>query len=140
MTRRAAIRDDGALTVFFVLLVPALVLVAGLVFDGGQLLAARRAVQDAAQDAARAGAQAVDVAAVREGHTMLAGPRAAVAARTWLAAEGESGSVSVSGDTVTVTVRRAVPLALLGAVGLSSRTVSATEQARIVRGVTGAET
>lgn len=131
--------EGGAVTVFFVLLVVAMVLVAGLVYDGGRLLAARREAQDAAQDAARAGAQALDIAAVRSGTTTLAPADAAAAARAWLASEGASGSVSVAGDTVSVSVRHPVRLALLALAGVPTRTVRAEASARIVEGVTGAE-
>ena len=130
--------ERGSLTAFFVLLVVAFLLVAGLVYDGGALLTARRDVADAAQDAARAGAQAVDVAAVRAGTPTLAPDAAVTAARAWLAAEGHTGTVTVAGDTVTVTVTDTVQLTLLSLAGLSARTVSAVEQARIVSGVTEA--
>lgn len=135
----AACDDRGSLTVYFLVMVLSLLLIAGLVFDGGRLLAARREVQDAAQDAARAGAQAIDVTAVRDGTTTLDQADAAAAARTWLSSEGEVGTVTVDADAVSVSVSRTVPLALLAAAGIPSRTVRAEESARIVDGVTGAE-
>jgi Flp pilus assembly protein TadG len=130
--------ERGSLTAFFVLLVVAFLLVAGLVYDGGALLTARRDVADVAQDAARAGAQAIDVAAVRGGSPTLAPDAAVTAAHRWLAVEGHTGTVTVAGDTVAVTVTDTVPLTLLSLAGLSARTVSAVEQARIVSGVTEA--
>lgn len=132
--------ERGSLTVFFVLLVGTLVVAAGLVFDGGRLLAARRDVADAAQDAARAGAQRIDPAAARTGTTTLDPDTARAAAHAWLTGHGHTGAVTVTADTVTVTVSRDVPLALLGMVGVASRTVTATETARIVEGVTEADT
>ena len=137
---RAARWERGSLTAFFVLFVVAVLLVAGLVFDGGALLTARRDVADAAQDAARAGAQAIDIATVRAGDTTLSPNEAATAARAWLATEGHTGTVVVTGDTVTVTVSDTVRLTLLPLAGISARTVSAVERARIVRGVTEADT
>ena len=131
--------ERGSLTVYFVVLSLSLLLIAGLVFEGGRLLAARREVQDAAQDAARAGAQALDVAALRDGTTTLDQADAAAAARAWLAAEGESGTVTVNGSSVTVSISRSVPLAMLAATGVTSRTVRAEETARIVDAVTGGE-
>jgi Flp pilus assembly protein TadG len=131
--------DHGSLTVFFVLLVTTLLLVAGLVFDGGRLLAARRDAVDAAQDAARAGAQQIDPAAARAGDTRLAADAADAAAQAWLADEGHTGDVTVTADTVTVSVSREVPLALLALAGIPARTVSAMETARIVEGVTEAD-
>ena len=44
-----------------------MLLAAGLAFDGSRVLAARREAVDVARQAARAGAQAVDIGAVRAG-------------------------------------------------------------------------
>jgi Flp pilus assembly protein TadG len=131
--------DRGSLTVFFALLVTGLLLVAGLVLDGGRLLAARRDVVDAAQSAARAGAQQIDPVAAHTGITTLAPDAARAAAEAWLADVGHRGDVTATDDTVTVAVSRDVPLALLGLAGIPSRTVYATETARIVEGVTEAD-
>lgn len=131
--------ERGALSAFVVVLTTTLVLVAGLVLDGGRMLAARREVQDVAQNAARAGAQAVDVAAVRGGLTSLDAARAVDAADAYLARVGHAGSARVAGDAVEVTVTDTVPMLLLNIAGVQPRTVSAVEQARIVQGVQGPE-
>lgn len=135
MTRRLEC-EDGSLTAYVVVLAATVVLVAGLVVDGGRLLAARRDAQHAAQSAARAAAQAIDLAALRDGQVRLSPADADAAARAWLGDHGYTGSVTVTGDTVQVRVRRTVPLRLLSAAGLPARTVEAAEQARAVQGVT----
>ena len=58
-------RERGSVTVFVVIFTIALVFVAGLVFDGGQILAARREASNVAESAARAGAQAIDEGELR---------------------------------------------------------------------------
>ena len=132
--------EDGAITVFVVGLTFALMLVAGLVYDGGRILAARRQAHDLADNAARAAAQAVDLDALRAGASPTLDPLAAqVAAETYLADTGYEGEVTVSADRVEVTVSITTPMALLQLAGLTERTVTATGEARIVRGVTGAE-
>ncbi len=129
------------MTVFVAVMTVALLMASGLVLDGGRLLAARQEATDAASAAARAGAQAVDVAALRSGGTVSVEPAsAATAARRFLASRGLQGDVYTIGDRVHVSVEIRRPTALLGLVGISSLTVSGEGSARIVRGVTGAET
>jgi hypothetical protein len=110
--------------------------VAGLVVDGGSILAARQHAFEDADAAARAGAQAVDVAALRGGRPVSLDPgRARQLAQAQLAASGESGTVTVTGDDVTVVITRTQPLSILGFVGLSSVTIHASGTAHAVRGV-----
>ncbi len=127
--------EHGAVVVFVIGLAPALLLVAGLVFDGGQILAARREAYALADNAARAGAQAVDLDALRAGKPVIQPATAEAAARSYLERFGWEGAVVVTGDTVRVRVSQAVPLAVLKMVGMQARTVGGTGEARIVRGV-----
>lgn len=134
-------RDEGSITVFMVGITAALMLMAGLVYDGGQVLAARRLAHDLAGNAARAGAQAVDVTALRSGATPVVDPLGAqAAAEDYLTMIGHEGEVSVSEDRVAVTVRLTKRMVLLQLAGIDERTVTATREARLVRGVTGPET
>jgi Flp pilus assembly protein TadG len=130
--------DQGSVTILIVGLSFALLMVAGLLYDGGQILAGRREAFAVADSAARAGAQALDIGALRDGQATRLDPAAArAAAGSYLDRVGHTGTVSVEGDRVEVVVSHTVPLHLLGAVGLSSRTVTGTGEARAVRGVTG---
>jgi Flp pilus assembly protein TadG len=133
-------REEGTLSAFVVVLVTALMLVAGLVLDGGRMIAARREVQDIAQNAARAGANAVSIAGVRAGATAVDAGRAQAAAHAYLGRVGHTGTVRVTGDLVQVEVSQSVPMLLLSIGGVGPRTVQGVEQARIVRGVDGPET
>ena len=78
------------------------------VFDGGALLTARRDVADAAQDAARAGAQAVDVAVLRDGGSGR--PKTRVAASS----PARSLGASVVARVLQAEIRR-LPALLAGA-------------------------
>lgn len=130
--------DDGSLSILVVGLAAALLMVAGLLYDGGQILTARREAFAVADNAARAGAQALDVATLRtSGTTRLDPPAASHAVRSYLDRVGHTGHVTVEGDQVEVVVSVTVDLHLLSAVGLSTRTVTGTGQARAVRGITG---
>lgn len=132
--------EDGVITVFVVGLTLALMLVAGLVYDGGRILAARRQAHDLADNAARAAAQAINVDALRSRAAAIIEPLAAqYAAEAYLARTGHNGGVSVTADRVQVTVSVTTPLALLQLAGIRERTITATGHARIVRGITGPE-
>ncbi|HEY8092938.1 MAG TPA: pilus assembly protein TadG-related protein [Acidimicrobiales bacterium] len=116
-----------------------MILAAGLAFDGSRVLAARREAVDLANQAARAGAQAVEVGGVRAGRVGLDPRTAAEVANQFVAATGHHGSAVAGGTTVVVTVDITVDLPLLSAAGLSSTTVTGRGSARIVRGISEAE-
>lgn len=135
-------RDErGAVVLFMVLMVPVLLIgLGGLVFDGGRILVAKREALNAAQQAARAGAQGLateDVRAGAGGPQRLDPERARAHAAQHLAALGHEGTVEVDGEVVrvTVTVVRTARLLPFG-----STHVSATAEARNVRGVLEGET
>ena len=112
----------------------------GLVFDGGHVLAERRAALDAAQNAALAGSQAIDASAVRSGDVAIDPAQAEAAAIDYLSRNGFTGTVTVTGTEVTVVVQTDVEMQLLSAIGVGDKTVTGTATARIVRGVEGADT
>jgi Flp pilus assembly protein TadG len=123
-------------TALVTIVVPALLSVAGLVLDGGQLLAERRQLRDLANGAARAGAQAVSVDALRgTGRAMIDHAAAEAAASAFLAEAGEDGEVTVEGNVVRVVVRGDVELLLLQLVGVDRREVTGRGEARLARGV-----
>lgn len=128
--------EDGQATAFAVVMVGALLLFAGMVLDGGLALAAKvRAIAEA-QEAARAGAQQIDLAVYRDTGTVVLVPdRAGAAARAYLAAASAEGTVTVSGDQVSVRVRRAQPAQLLSLVGVRGFDVEGAATARAAHGV-----
>jgi hypothetical protein len=125
-------------TAFVVIFTIALLLLAGLVIDGGLTLAARVQAIDEAQAAARAGAQAIDIPLFRStGQIVLDPVQANQAAESYLAATGHSGTVQVSGDDVDVTVSITQPMQILGIGGVGSLTVTGHGTAAAQYGVTG---
>jgi uncharacterized membrane protein len=130
-------RETGTVTVFVTVFMTTLLLVAGLVIDGGQVLAARREASYLAESAARAGAQEVDIVALRTTGGAALDPDAAQhRAQRYLASAGVHGVVRVDGDTVSVDVTITRHLSLLGIVGIKEATVSANGTAHTDRGVT----
>jgi hypothetical protein len=128
--------DEGRVTAFVVVLTIGILALAGLTLDGGLALSAKVKANGQAEAAARAGAQAIDLAAYRNGGTVALVPVQAVAdAQSYLATVGASGTVTVSGDTVTVTITASQNTQLLGMVGISSLTVHGTGSAHPQRGV-----
>lgn len=126
--RHSRAHDDvGSMSTSIAVLVLGMLMAVGLVLDGGAKTTALAAARDIADNAARAGAQAVDLDALRSEATPQMDPGAAVAAaNAYLAATGSTGTVTVAGETVTVTVTMTVPRRVLPG---SPWTVTATETA-----------
>ncbi|HEY1322768.1 MAG TPA: pilus assembly protein TadG-related protein [Streptosporangiaceae bacterium] len=130
-------RDTGQITAFVVVMTSALILLAGLVLDGGLILSARLRAFNEAQEAARSGAQAIDLAVYRDtGNIVLDPVRAVAAANTYLVAIGAEGEARVNGDRVTVTIRRTQATQILAIVGIGSVYVYGSGTAHPVRGIT----
>ncbi len=131
--------ERGSITLFFVILVPVLLIgVGGLVVDGGGIITTKRAAINQAEQAARAGAQGLATEEVRAGGGQALDPaRAEEAARSYLDAIGRAGTVEVADDLVSVTITVSRPMKVLP---LPAVTVSGTASARNVRGLAVAET
>ncbi len=126
MTRRAA-GERGSVTAFVAVVAIALVMVAGMAYDGGQVISAHSQARSDAAKAARAGAQEIDITALRSnGETLLDPVRAEESALVYLADVGATGTVTVDGPSVTVTVTITQPMHILP---VPDRTVVATETA-----------
>jgi hypothetical protein len=115
----------------------------GLVVDGSRAMTARATAADVAEQAARAGADAISqaslrnardprhirvdpVAATRQARSVITAPRA-----------GEvSGDVAVNGNDVTVTVHVRRRTAVLSAVGITHISARATATAAVLQGTT----
>ncbi len=64
--------EVGVVTAFVVVMAIALLLVTGLVFDGGRAIVAKRHAINVAEQAARAGAQAIDIVVFDGGRAIVA--------------------------------------------------------------------
>ncbi|MFD6731393.1 TadE/TadG family type IV pilus assembly protein [Micromonospora aurantiaca] len=107
--RRRLRGDDGRVTVWFAVLVPAFLALIGLVVDGGAKVRAYQRADNIAAEAARAGGQAIKAGqAIDGGNKEIEPSVAADAVRAYLDdLDGVTGSVTVDGAqqlTVTVTV------------------------------------
>ncbi len=128
LTRIAGDRGDA--TIWGILIILVGLLLSGLVLDGGNAMAAKVRAWDIAQQAARAGANELDLAALREQGQVRLNPAAAEAAATrWLRDAGIAGTATATPTEVTVVVNRSQPTLLLAAVGIGSIEVTATAHA-----------
>lgn len=140
MTRRR--RDDrGTIAMYTVLLTPAVLLLAGLLVDGGLAIHARQRAADMAEQAARAGADEIDADALRAtGRPVIDTAAACGAAYDLLEAYRQdiAGRDCVPGtDEVRVTVTIRVQAQILGIVpGLGDFTMTSTASAHPETGET----
>lgn len=138
--RRRPGRNDetGAITVLLLLLTPMLLALAGLVWDGGTAITARQHAADLAEQAARAGADQLDLDAARANGTNLIDiGKARIAACTYLrvAAPAARCEATASREAVTVRVTTTSTTALLSLIGIQTMTTSGHATARPVEGV-----
>lgn len=124
-------RDEGSLTVFVVIIFAGLMLFAGIVADGGAALAAKVRALHAAGEAARIGAQELDIAAYhRTGIRTLNLTDADNTARRFLASVPADGTATATTDTVTVHASISHRTWLLSLVGIDTLTMTADATAR----------
>lgn len=125
--------DEGRVTAFVVVAMAGLLLVAGLVLDGGLALAARSRVIGIAEEAARAGSQQLDLVGYRAGRPLTLDVGAATAAaRDYLAAAGVTGTVTVTTAPaeVVVTATTTAQPQLLDSIGIGPFELTGTGAAR----------
>ncbi len=134
--------DRGGVTVFVAVCVVVLIGIIGVAVDGGGKMRATERADHVAGEAARAGGQAIDPAAAISGESIVVKPRDAVAAaQAYLRSVGATGTVSVSADGKTLTVRTTSTYAteFLPVVGIGSMPVTGHGSATLLHGVTAPE-
>ena len=138
---RDSARERGSISLFAVVLTVAMIVVIGLVVDGGAKIHAQQRAQSVAREAARAGGQAVTAAVAIRGDGAQADPYAArAAAQDYLAAAGLPGTVTVTGGTrLHVEASASYEPVFLSIVGVGTQHVTAHAEARLVRAVGGTE-
>lgn len=138
MIRSRSAGDGGQATVFVVIMSLALIFTVGLVFDGGNLLSAKRAAANEAAQAARAGAQSLSDAEIRAGRIALNAGAAEAAAKAFVTTSGHRVTdVRVVGPSIRVTVEVDQRLYILAG---GTVTLTGTATACSQRGIQVAET
>lgn len=126
--------DRGSMSLFFAVTTVGILLVMGLLVDGGGALNASNRVTSLAQEAARAAGQQLDTAQAVEGTAITVDPDAAAgAARDYLAAANVQGDVAVSGNgqILTVTVHDSYRTLFGSLVGAGTINLTGTADAHL---------
>jgi hypothetical protein len=106
-------------------------LIVALVFDGAAAMTARATALDTAQQAARAGADQLDLALLREQGVVAIDPAAAqTTSEQWLHHANVEGKIDATPARVEVTVTVTQPTVLLATVGIPTFTMTATAAAQ----------
>jgi Flp pilus assembly protein TadG len=124
--------EDGTIVGFVAVLALALIAVAGLAFDGGQIVTTTARARDLAGASARTGAQQLEPAELHAGRAHLDPAAAYAAATRFLTAAGADGTVTVDDTQVVVTVTLTQPMRLLP---LPARTITVTARAATISDV-----
>lgn len=130
--------DSGAAAVLLVLLTPVFLALAGLVLDGGRAIAGRQHAADLAEQAARAGAQNLNVTALRATGVDTINPVAATAAACRYVTTVQPGAgcaTTVTATQVTVTVTTRTPTVLLGLIGINTFHSAGSASAQAITGI-----
>ena len=132
-------RGGGAVTVPVAATLLVIFAVIGLAVDGVRKAQAIASADAIAQEAARAGGQAVRPGALVGGMVELDPAAAAAAAQQYLADAGVTGRVSVLGpDRIRVEVTTSQPTVLLSMVGVENITAEGSAEALLVPTPAGA--
>ena len=125
--------DRGSLSLIMVVLMVGLMAMAGLVLDGGRAIAARQSAASIAQEAARAGADALSPDSLRTAvdSRLATDPAAARSAvQHTVSAAGATYTMSITGDWVQVTVTVHEHAIILSAVGVNDLSGTASARAQ----------
>ena len=132
--------EAGMISAFVLAMMLGLFAVLGLGLDPGMALADKVHAIGQAEQAARAGAQQIDLTIYRTTGRLRLDPAAAThAAEQFLTVEHATGGVAVAGNTVTVTITAEYRTQLWALIGADTITVHATGRATPQRGITAPE-
>jgi len=127
-------RDRGSIAPMIAIVALAALILIGLAVDGGRKAQATQTAVAVADEAARAGGNAIDPAGARgEGSIAVEVGAAVAAAQAYLAAAGVDGEVTVNGGrelVVTTTIQ--VPTIFLDLIGVDVLTVTGSGSADLV--------
>ncbi|MFI0448045.1 pilus assembly protein TadG-related protein [Actinomadura sp. 6N118] len=131
--------DRGSYTLVGMVFGLTLIMMFGLVLDGGAKLRAGQQASSVAEEAARAGAGIIDRDRAYAGGRIVVDRTGAIrAASAYLQSSGHTGTVSATGPhQIRVTVTVGKPTRVLSLVGIGSMRVTRTATADLLSGVEG---
>jgi Flp pilus assembly protein TadG len=130
--------EQGSVTVFMVIIFSSLILLAGLVLDGGYTLAAKMRAISAADGAARAGAQAIQSTTYRDkGEVVFDASAATAAGDAYLQESGIEGTTTIENGVIVVRTKVPQSMAILGLAGVGPFELTGEGRSRLIQGVKG---
>jgi Flp pilus assembly protein TadG len=131
--------ESGAMaTIFVVIMSFTLIVMTGLVVDGGHVISARREAKVVASAAARGASQWFNEAELDQGRVVFDIPNGTLAAQQLIRDAGYTPPTNCcdysTPGTVKVTVQNEVSMFLLGLIGVSKVTVSGSAESTITPG------
>lgn len=129
----------GSVTLWAVIAVAGLLMVVGLVVDGGGQLRATQQADQVAREAARSAAQAISGDPILGRPGLIDNTRGRQAGFAYLTAAGVPGDVTIGGGQVRVSTYVSYTPVLLSAFGISTITVTGEATATTQRVYQGAE-
>ncbi len=124
--------SNGSISAFVVCFAMSIISLAGLVFDGGRVIAEYARTSDLAENAARIGCQ--QISGIREGRPHLNTSLAQSEMLKYLRDRNIQGKTLVEDGGAQVTITRVVSTKFLVLIGIRERTVKVTRSARVVSG------
>lgn len=131
--------ERGSVAPMVAVVAAALLLMVGLVYDGGLKLRAAREINSIAAEASRAAGQELTPDVIAGPLSSVDPARGAQAARSYLSQVGASGTVVVQGDTITITTTQSWSPSFTGLFGVEDRTVTGTAETSLKRTIGGTE-
>lgn len=129
--------ERGSVQLFLILTVVTLVVVVGLVVDGGGKVQLATDAQHVASSAARAATNAISAETVA-GHALsIDALLATQVAEDYIENAGMTGTVSVDGATITVTTEAVYGTRFVSLIGIRALSVTGTATASLIDNPTG---
>lgn len=128
------------MTIFFAITVVGVLVLVGLIVDGGSKLRATQRVDEVAAEAARSAGQVIDLPTAVAGDGARVDVAGAVAAaNAYLSAADVAGTVAVSTDgaSIEITTTAQSPAVFLAAIGIPTLTVTGHARVQLVQAISG---
>lgn len=125
-------KDRGSISALVVCLVMGFIALAGLAFDGGQVVDSYVQISDVAQNTARLGAQ--QLVGFRGNNPHIDESASTRLMQEFVRSHGLSASYDIDGTRAKVTIETKVPMRILGLFGIGSKRVRVTRVVDIIDG------
>lgn len=125
-------KDRGSISAVVVCLVMGFVALAGLAFDGGQVVDTYVQISDVAQNTARLGAQ--QLVGFRSNSPHIDESSSTRLMKEFVQSHGLNATYAIDGTRAKVTIEKKVSLRILGLFGIGNRRVRVTRVVDIIDG------